>query len=296
MRRSERGGGEEMRVDIFGARNYKNVFAGGVYLSVSTTYFTRSKSTAIKSQSSQFRVFLSESITMTRQNLHEKIHQQYFTPTALSFFHLLPLSSLARQLTALCMTTKIIHISLSFMIRIVNCLCLLPFINIKGKEWPRSGDKKLWGTGKREDLGDGVLCMWCLRCFIYEFHQHGRAQPAVKYNPKTCEIKVLVRFSLSPSGSSCCFVLSFFGCVFRKTWNIFQASLCDGKKWGSEDMSEIINNWGNEHDFGAAVHRFSTLVCDQVANLCEFSQNLMNLRGGVLKFRAGSLKSHQNKL
>ena len=54
----------------------------------------------------------------------------------------------------------------------------------------RSGETKWGGI---------VLCMWCLRCFIYEFHQHGQAPPAVKQNPKTCEIKVLVRFPFSPS-------------------------------------------------------------------------------------------------
>lgn len=135
---------------------------------------------------------------MTCRNFLPKIHQQYFTPTALSSFHL--------PFLALPETLDCVHddenYSYQFELHDKNrklCLCLLPFINIKGKNCPERWQKR--GTG--EEWGDKegytvVLCMWCLRCFIYEFHQHSRALPAVKQNPKTCEIKVLVRFPFSP--------------------------------------------------------------------------------------------------
>lgn len=133
--------GEKKCVLMYSGREITKMFLlARVYLSVSTTRF--------KIHCYEITVFvilrdfLSENITMTRQNLHGKIHQQYFTPTALSFF------SPSFSLTALYTTTKIIHISLSFMIRIANCLCLLPFINIKGKEWPWAVTKK-WGMGKQ---------------------------------------------------------------------------------------------------------------------------------------------------
>jgi hypothetical protein len=48
-------------------------------------------------------------------------------------------------------------------------------------------------NGKRLSVKSSCVCVRCLRCFIYEFHQHG--QPAVIWSPKTCEIKVYLVFS-----------------------------------------------------------------------------------------------------
>lgn len=172
---------------------------------------------------------------MTCRNFHEKIHQQYLTPTALSSFHLPFLAPL--KLSAVYDGE---NYSYQFELHDKNrklCLCLLPFINIKGKNCPRALTKVR--DGRRTEC----RVVYAMPQMFYLWVSSTQASSAsCQGEPeKACEIKVLVRSLCSHRRVSVLF--KHFWARWT-TWKTFRSLFVSGKR--GRDMSVTGDNlWAN---------------------------------------------------